>query len=139
MKSTIFWHITPCSPLKANRRFGGTCRLHIQGRRIGQARNQRETGSKQSLEVKLHAFLTSALDGSGQLHVPAALLPRETAPGTNCTGIWVGPHSRSEHCGAKSLTLIEIDTRFLGRPARSLLALPTEIYRLSLQTAVRKF
>jgi hypothetical protein len=24
MKSTIFWDITPCSPLRVNRRFGGT-------------------------------------------------------------------------------------------------------------------
>jgi hypothetical protein len=24
MKNTIFWDITPCSPLKVNRRFGGT-------------------------------------------------------------------------------------------------------------------
>jgi hypothetical protein len=24
----IFWDITPCSPLKVNRRFGETCRLH---------------------------------------------------------------------------------------------------------------
>jgi hypothetical protein len=27
MKSTIFWVITPCSPVKVNRRFGGTYRL----------------------------------------------------------------------------------------------------------------
>jgi hypothetical protein len=27
MKSTIFWDITPCSPLKVNRRFGGVYRL----------------------------------------------------------------------------------------------------------------
>jgi hypothetical protein len=27
MKNSIFWDITPCSPLKVNRRFGGTCRL----------------------------------------------------------------------------------------------------------------
>jgi hypothetical protein len=27
MKSLIFWDITPCSPFKVNRRFGGTCRL----------------------------------------------------------------------------------------------------------------
>jgi hypothetical protein len=33
MKSNIFWDITPCSPLKVNRRFGGTYRLHLQGRR----------------------------------------------------------------------------------------------------------
>jgi hypothetical protein len=29
MKSTIFWDITPCSPLKVNRRFGGTYRLNL--------------------------------------------------------------------------------------------------------------
>jgi hypothetical protein len=33
IKSTIFWGITPCSPLKVNRRFGGTYRLHLQSRR----------------------------------------------------------------------------------------------------------
>jgi hypothetical protein len=39
-KSTIFWDITPCSPLEVNRLFGGTYRLHLQGRRISRARNQ---------------------------------------------------------------------------------------------------
>jgi hypothetical protein len=29
VKSSIFWDITPCSPLKINRRFGGTCHLHL--------------------------------------------------------------------------------------------------------------
>jgi hypothetical protein len=43
VKSCIFWDITPCNPLKVNRRFGGTCRLHLQGRRISQARNQSES------------------------------------------------------------------------------------------------
>jgi hypothetical protein len=33
MKSIIFWDMTPCSPLSFNRRFGGTHRLHLQGRR----------------------------------------------------------------------------------------------------------
>jgi hypothetical protein len=37
------------SPLKISRLFGGTCRLHFQSRRISQARNQYEAGSKQSL------------------------------------------------------------------------------------------
>jgi hypothetical protein len=32
MKGPIFWYITPCSLLKVNRRFGGTCRFHFQGR-----------------------------------------------------------------------------------------------------------
>jgi hypothetical protein len=38
--STIFR--TPCSPLRVNRRFGGICRLHLQGQRMGQARNQKK-------------------------------------------------------------------------------------------------
>jgi hypothetical protein len=33
-KSTIFWDIAPCSPMKVNRSFGGTHHLHLQGRRI---------------------------------------------------------------------------------------------------------
>jgi hypothetical protein len=33
MKSTVFWDITPCSPLSGNRRFGGTYRLYLQGRK----------------------------------------------------------------------------------------------------------
>jgi hypothetical protein len=43
MKSSIFWDIKPCSPLKFNRRFGGTYRLHLQGQKISRARNQRES------------------------------------------------------------------------------------------------
>jgi hypothetical protein len=33
IKSINFWDITPCSPLSVNRLFGGTYRLHLQGRR----------------------------------------------------------------------------------------------------------
>jgi hypothetical protein len=43
MKSTIIWDITPCSPLRVNRRLGGAYRLHLQGRRINRARNHRES------------------------------------------------------------------------------------------------
>jgi hypothetical protein len=43
MESSLFWDITPCSPLKVNWPFGETCRLHLQGRRISQARNQLES------------------------------------------------------------------------------------------------
>jgi hypothetical protein len=43
--SFVFWDITSCSPLKVIRRFGGVCRLHIQGL------NQREVGSKQSFTL----------------------------------------------------------------------------------------
>jgi hypothetical protein len=37
MKSSIFYDITPCSPLKVNRRFGRTYRLNLQCRRISRA------------------------------------------------------------------------------------------------------
>jgi hypothetical protein len=55
-KNSVFWDITPCSPLKVNRRFGGTCHLHLQCQRISQANKQREAGSKQIL-----VFLTTAV------------------------------------------------------------------------------
>jgi hypothetical protein len=39
----IFWDITPCSPLKVNRLFGGTYRLHLHGRKISRVRNHLAT------------------------------------------------------------------------------------------------
>jgi hypothetical protein len=48
--SFIFCDTTPWSPLKAKWRFGGTYCLYLHGRRINQARNQRNirVGSKES-------------------------------------------------------------------------------------------
>jgi hypothetical protein len=46
-KSSILWDTMMCSPLKSNRRFGGICRLQLQGARISQERNNHEAGSKQ--------------------------------------------------------------------------------------------
>jgi hypothetical protein len=48
MKSPIFWDIMSSSPMKFNRRFGGTSRLHLQGKKICQARNQHDAGSKEN-------------------------------------------------------------------------------------------
>jgi hypothetical protein len=47
LKDSVFLVITPCSLLKVNRRFGDTCRLSLQGRRIVQARNECKAASKQ--------------------------------------------------------------------------------------------
>jgi hypothetical protein len=47
MKTSIFWDM-PCSPLRVNRRVGDTRRLHLQGSRINEARNQHEGRNKQS-------------------------------------------------------------------------------------------
>jgi hypothetical protein len=49
MKGTsTFEDISPFGPPKDKRRFGGTYNHRLQGRRISQARNQREAGSKQT-------------------------------------------------------------------------------------------
>jgi hypothetical protein len=37
-----------CSSVEVHRRFGGTCGLHLQGRRVSQARNQQDAGGKKS-------------------------------------------------------------------------------------------
>jgi hypothetical protein len=65
MNSNIFWDIMLCSLLNVNRCFGGTYRLHLQGRRIGRARNQCE--SRQQAEpagFSLSLFSNTA-DGGG--------------------------------------------------------------------------
>jgi hypothetical protein len=48
MKRSVFWGIAPCGPLIFNRRFGGTCHHHLQGRKISQAGGQQEAGGKQA-------------------------------------------------------------------------------------------
>jgi hypothetical protein len=46
------------------------------------------------VEVKLHAFLTSALDGGEwSASLPDRFTPRERTPGTNWIGGWVGPRA----------------------------------------------
>jgi hypothetical protein len=45
MNCSVFWDSTSCSPVKVNGRFGGTCRLYLQDRRV---RVQHEAGNKQS-------------------------------------------------------------------------------------------
>jgi hypothetical protein len=47
LMSSVFWDISPCSPLEVSRRFGRICRLHLEIRRISQARNRREATRKQ--------------------------------------------------------------------------------------------
>jgi hypothetical protein len=39
--NTVFWGISACTPLKVNIRFGGEWDLHLQGRKMIKARNER--------------------------------------------------------------------------------------------------
>jgi hypothetical protein len=46
------------------------------------------------VDVQLHAFLTSTLDGGEwSASHPGRLTPRERAPGTQWIGGWVGPRA----------------------------------------------
>jgi hypothetical protein len=47
-------------------------------------------------------FLTSALDGDGQLHTPAALPPGQGAPDTYWIGGLVGPRAGSGLCSEEN-------------------------------------
>jgi hypothetical protein len=47
--SSVLMGITPCSPMKMNCRFGGTCQLKLRSRSISQGRAQIEAYRKQRL------------------------------------------------------------------------------------------
>jgi hypothetical protein len=54
LKNAILWVIAPCSSVKGHRHRGGTCRLHLPGRRVSQARHQQEaSGSAACLSYLL--------------------------------------------------------------------------------------
>jgi hypothetical protein len=64
VKSTIFWDIPPCSPLKVNQNFGGIYRLHHQVR-ISRVRYsyQSETGRSAWYLVSRSSFACCLLHG----------------------------------------------------------------------------
>jgi hypothetical protein len=62
-KTSVFWGVTPCRPFKVNQRSGGTCRLHFQGRRISQARNQGEECGKLHARFLLGLFFDTENGG----------------------------------------------------------------------------
>jgi hypothetical protein len=61
MKCSVFWYIATCSPMKVNRSFEGTYRLHLHCRRISQARNQREAGGKLNFLIVPYLAYSSTL------------------------------------------------------------------------------
>jgi hypothetical protein len=76
MKSTIFWDITLCGPLKVNQHFEGTCRLHLQGRIIskqGLLATCFQAGSllglfSSTLKMEATCSIEAISDGSQVLH-----------------------------------------------------------------------
>jgi hypothetical protein len=74
-----------------------------------------------AVELHLHAFLTSALDGSKWSPLrPGCFTPRERAPGTHWIVDWVGPRTgldEAEKKKKKSLSLLGIEPRVFYRIA----------------------
>jgi hypothetical protein len=57
MKSSVFSDITPHNPVKVNGHLGETYSLHIQNQKLGQARNQHEADSNETITY----FLTKLI------------------------------------------------------------------------------
>jgi len=78
------------------------------------------------MEGRLHAFLTLALDGGGQFHLPAALTsPNESCP-SHWIGSWVGPTFEQGAVESKyPLHVMIIETCFPYLPARGLATILT--------------
>jgi hypothetical protein len=98
MRSSIFWDVTPRSTLKVNRRFGGTYLLRLQGRRIRQARNQRESRWQDaftlvtclvySLTLKMEAACSSKISFDFQRNTPRFGVQRGSMWPRVCTSCW---------------------------------------------------
>jgi hypothetical protein len=56
MKSAVCWDTAMCCPLRVNQRLEGTFRLHLQSRRISEARHQRETAMPSTLKMETTSF-----------------------------------------------------------------------------------
>jgi hypothetical protein len=74
------------------------------------------------VELQLHAFVTSVLDGGEW----SASRPGERAPGTHCVGLEAGLDTAVAKRGIPSSS----QESNPDRPARSLVAILTELFRL---------
>jgi len=80
-------------------------------------------------EVRLHSFLTSALDGE------VSFTPRSFRPpprGKSSCTLWMGHNAGLDdpEKGKISWYPSGIELRFLGGPTRSLVTIPTELSRI---------
>jgi hypothetical protein len=82
---------------------------------------------KRGVDVWIHVFLTPALvEGEWSASRPGRFTPGQRAPGTHWVGIWVGPRAvLGDVEERKFLTLLGVELRPVGRPARS-----QSLYRL---------
>jgi hypothetical protein len=67
------------------------------------------------VEIYLHVFLTSALDGGEwSASRPGCFTPREKARDTHCIGGWVGPRAGLDACHMKiSMKMCNMQAHYL--------------------------
>jgi hypothetical protein len=63
MTSSVFWDITPCSPLKVDRRLGETYLIHLQGY-VPPKRRMTFRGLQGVISQKIVLFITTAVSTS---------------------------------------------------------------------------
>jgi hypothetical protein len=83
------------------------------------------------VEVYLHAFLTSALDGGEWSALrPGRFTHRKRAPGTHWIGGWVGPRAVLDTVVKRKIPSLHRESNPRTPIVRSLVAIPTELSRL---------
>jgi hypothetical protein len=83
-RNVIFWIVTLGSSEEVHWRFGGTYRLHLQGRRVSQTRNQQEAGDKQTRCLDNSSIMMMVTICSSETSVDCtSVQPIVTAVGTS--------------------------------------------------------
>jgi hypothetical protein len=65
MKNAVFWDVAPCRSCRLNRRFGGTYRLHLQGRKICERRTSVSRWLQTSYQSKTPSYIWAGGEGDG--------------------------------------------------------------------------
>jgi hypothetical protein len=87
----------------------------------------------EGVDVKIHFFFTSALAGGDwSASRPGRFTAGERGPGTHWIGGWMDPRASLDDVEKRQfLTLLELELRPLGRPARS-----QSLYRLPIPASI---
>jgi hypothetical protein len=83
------------------------------------------------VEVQLPAFLNSALGDVASASLSGQCTPEESTPFTQRIKGWADLRAGVDNGDEKNLLpVLAIKRRFISRPARSLVSVPTEVLRL---------
>jgi hypothetical protein len=78
MKSSTFWDITLCSPLEVNRRFGESCRLHPQGKKLAKQETSVNQVANRALLATWFTLVSSTLKMEAKCSETSVVFQRTT-------------------------------------------------------------